>query len=121
MLTVAKAILKDGSEGILEHPVRFCPFSASRCRTALKAPGPGAIGKQRQTAAPRNFNRAESRHVRFPKSGHHSGPRRPPLADLRARSRSARRMARSSLASRSLAAPAGVAGAEPSPSTPVTL
>ncbi len=26
MLTVAKAILKDGSEGILEHPVRFCPF-----------------------------------------------------------------------------------------------
>src|SRR5262249_33991343 len=67
MLTVAKAILKDGSEGILEHPVRFCPFSASRCRPALKAPGPGAIGKQRQTAAPRNFNRAESRHVRFPK------------------------------------------------------
>jgi hypothetical protein len=26
MLTVARAILKDGSEGILEHPVRFCPF-----------------------------------------------------------------------------------------------
>jgi hypothetical protein len=26
MLTVARAILNDGSEGILEHPVRFCPF-----------------------------------------------------------------------------------------------
>jgi hypothetical protein len=26
MLTVAKAGLKDGGEGVFEHPVRFCPF-----------------------------------------------------------------------------------------------
>lgn len=51
MLTVAKAILKDGSEGILEHPVRFCPFCGKPVqvrserplrKTALKAPDPEA-------------------------------------------------------------------------------
>ena len=32
MLTVARAILKDRSEGILEHPVRFCPFCGKPVR-----------------------------------------------------------------------------------------
>jgi len=36
MLTVARAILKDGSEGILEHPVRFCPFCGKPVQDALK-------------------------------------------------------------------------------------
>jgi hypothetical protein len=40
MLTVARAILKDGSEGILEHPVRFCPFCGSRCKTATEGAEP---------------------------------------------------------------------------------
>ncbi len=26
MLTVAKAVLQGGGQGVLEHPVRFCPF-----------------------------------------------------------------------------------------------
>jgi hypothetical protein len=36
MLTVARAILKDGSEGILEHPVRFCPFCGKPVQERLK-------------------------------------------------------------------------------------
>jgi hypothetical protein len=38
MLTVAKAILKDGSEGILEHPVRFCPFCGKPVQDGSERP-----------------------------------------------------------------------------------
>jgi hypothetical protein len=40
MLTVARAILKDGSEGILEHPVRFCPFCGKPVQDRSESAGP---------------------------------------------------------------------------------
>jgi hypothetical protein len=40
MLTVARAILKDGSEGIIEHPVRFCPFCGKPVQGRAESAGP---------------------------------------------------------------------------------
>jgi len=36
MLTVAKAVLQGGGQGVLEHPVRFCPFCGKPVQDALK-------------------------------------------------------------------------------------